>query len=161
MTPATVSAIASDAEQGDIEGGISTRAFLLRLEREEAHAAAHATPPTPPSPPPQSEGAALYPFGQCTWYVAQRRYVPWHGDAGEWYANADAARYSVGAAPRPGAIQVSWESQVGHVAYVESVDPDGSWTVSEMNYWANGGGWGRVSQRHIAPGQIPLIGFVY
>jgi surface antigen len=151
-------AIAGDPEPGDIESGISTRALLLRLEREEAE---EATQATPPSPPPQSEGAAVFPFGQCTWYVAQRRYVPWHGNAEAWYANAAGAGYSVGSQPRPGAIQVSRESYVGHVSYVESVDPDGTWTVSEMNYSANGGGWGRVSQRHIAPGQIPLIGFIY
>jgi surface antigen len=152
---ASSAVIGSDAEQGDLETRLSTRTYLARLEREEAETA------PPPSPPPQSEGAAMFPFGQCTWYVSQRRYVPWHGNAGEWYAHAAEAGYPVGSQPRAGAIQVSWESYVGHVSYVESVDPDGTWTVSEMNFWANGGGWGRVSRRHIAPGQIPLIGFVY
>ncbi len=109
------------------------------------------------------EGAAAgrFPFGQCTWYVAQKRYVPWSGNAWQWYENARAFGYRVGGVPSAGAIQVTWESYVGHVAYVESVDGDGSWTVSEMNFRANGGGWGRVSWRRITPGKVPLIGFIY
>jgi surface antigen len=51
---------------------------------------------------------------------------------------------------------VTWESWWGHVAYVESVDGS-CWTVSEMNYK----GFGIVDYRHICPGQVPLIGFVY
>jgi len=49
---------------------------------------------------------------------------------------------------------VTWESPYwGHVAYVEQVYADGSWLVSEMNYaGVNGGGWGRVSYRHVIPG---------
>jgi surface antigen len=58
---------------------------------------------------------------------------------------------------------VTWESPYwGHVAYVEQVYSDGSWLVSEMNYaGVNGGGWGKVSYRHVIPGTIPLIGFIY
>jgi len=43
------------------------------------------------------------------------------------------------------------------VAYVESVNGDGSWTVSEMNFR----GWGIVDMRTIKPGGVPLIGFIY
>ena len=96
-------------------------------------------------------------YGYCTFYVASRRPVPWFGDAGQWYRNAQAMGYAVGSAPRPGAIMVTWESAIGHVAYVESVGGDGSWTVSEMNYK----GWNVVSYRTIRPGTIPLIGFIY
>jgi surface antigen len=58
---------------------------------------------------------------------------------------------------------VTWESPYwGHVAYVEQVYGDGSWLVSEMNYYGDpGGGWGRVSYRHVMPGSVPLIGFIY
>jgi surface antigen len=52
---------------------------------------------------------------------------------------------------------VTNESGYGHVAYVESVNGDGSWTVSEMNYR----GWDQVDQRTIRPGGVPLIGFIY
>jgi hypothetical protein len=133
--------------------------------------------PEPPPPPPAARPAVgssylrpavpaggqsgRFPFGQCTWYVAQKRDVRWSGNAGEWYGNARAMGYPVGSAPSPGAIQVSWESSAGHVAYVEVVHADGSWTVSEMNFAGHGGGWGRVSWRRISPGRIPLIGFIY
>jgi len=52
---------------------------------------------------------------------------------------------------------VTWESSVGHVAYVEAVHPNGSFTVSEMNYV----GYGRVSSRTVTTGSVSLIGFIY
>jgi surface antigen len=100
--------------------------------------------------------ASHFPWGWCTWYVSTRRYVPWSGDAHSWYGNAQAYGYATGRTPRPGAIMVTWESWWGHVAYVESVSGS-CWTVSEMNYR----GFGIISSRHICPGQVPLIGFVY
>lgn len=79
-----------------------------------------------------------FPYGQCTWYVAQKRIVTWSGHAKSWLANAQAAGYQTGAAPQAGAIMVLSEGgwlgrRYGHVAYVEAVR--GSWvTISEMNY---------------------------
>ena len=101
-------------------------------------------------------GGGHFPWGYCTWYVSTRRNIPWSGDAHAWYGNAIAYGYSVGHTPRVGAIMVTWESWWGHVAYVEAVD-GACWTVSEMNYR----GFGIVDYRHICPGQVPLIGFVY
>ena len=48
---------------------------------------------------------------------------------------------------------------VGHVAYVESVNPDGSWVVTEMNFVA----FDVISTRTIKPGQLGsrLVGFIY
>jgi surface antigen len=100
---------------------------------------------------------SMFPYGYCTWYVATRRVVTWSGNAWQWYSNAAAQGYSVGKTPRVGAIMDTWESGWGHVAYVEQVNPDGSWVVSEMNYR----GWGIIDQRVIAPGSVPLIGFIY
>jgi LysM repeat protein len=97
-----------------------------------------------------------FPWGWCTWWVASKRYIPWNGDAHAWYGNAQAYGYPTGRTPRVGAVMVTWESWWGHVAYVEAVD-GACWTVSEMNYR----GFGIVSTRHICPGQVPLIGFVY
>jgi surface antigen/LysM repeat protein len=116
-----------------------------------------------PAVPVAYQSSNRFPFGQCTWYVAQKRQIPWNGNAWQWYGNAQAFGYRVGSQPRPGSIQVTWESYYyGHVAYVESVNGDGSWTVSEMNYGGStGGGWGRVSWRRVWPGQVPLIGFIY
>jgi LysM repeat protein len=98
-------------------------------------------------------------YGQCTWYVASRRYVPWTGDAWMWYGNAQAMGYAVGKVPEPGSIMVTWESLAfGHVAYVEQVNADGSFLVSEMNYKA----WDVIDTRLIKnTKEVPLIGFIY
>ena len=98
-----------------------------------------------------------YSWGWCTYYVATRRNVTWMGDAYQWFANAQAQGYPVGSSPQAGAVMVTWESGLGHVAYVETVNSDGSWLVSEMNFR----GFGVTSQRTIKSGQVPLIGFIY
>ncbi|HYM50398.1 MAG TPA: CHAP domain-containing protein [Candidatus Limnocylindrales bacterium] len=102
-----------------------------------------------------------FPYGYCTWWVAHKRNVPWNGNAWQWWYNARLFGFPEGQAPRVGAIMVqgiSWSSPVGHVAYVESVNPDGSFTVSEMNY----GRWGVVDYRTIkgTAGQ-DILGFIY
>lgn len=111
--------------------------------------------PAPPAPVPGGVGRH-FPWGYCTWYVSTRRYVPWSGNAWSWYSGAIAMGYNVGSTPRPGAIMVSKEGSLGHVAYVESVDGS-SFTVSEMNFR----GYGVVSQRRIWLGRIALYGFIY
>ena len=98
-----------------------------------------------------------FPWGWCTWYVSTRFNVTWLGDAYQWFSNAQAQGYPVGSVPQAGSIMVTWESSLGHVAYVETVYPDGSWLVSEANFR----GFGVTSQRVIKPGQVPLIGFIY
>ena len=104
-------------------------------------------------------GTNHFSYGYCTWYVANRRCIPWFGNAWEWYGNAQAAGFPVGGQARVGAVAV-WNqgmSAWGHVAYVESVQSDG-FTVSEMNYTA----WGAVDTRFVPysnPG--PLMGFIY
>lgn len=100
-----------------------------------------------------------FPVGWCTYYVATWRNVTWSGDAGYWYANAAAQGYAVGPTPRVGSIMVTWESWAGHVAYVEAVNPDGSWVVTEMNWVA----FDVIDQRTIKPGQLggKLVGFIY
>ncbi len=100
-----------------------------------------------------------FPVGWCTYYVATKRNVTWTGDAGYWYSNAAAQGYTVGPAPKVGAIMVTWESWAGHVAYVEAVNPDGSWMVSEMNWVA----FDVIDERTIKPGQLgqKLVGFIY
>jgi surface antigen len=100
-----------------------------------------------------------FPVGWCTYYVATKRQVTWRGDAGYWYQNAAAQGYAVGPTPKPGSIMVTWESWAGHVAYVESVNADGSWVVTEMNWVA----FDVIDQRTIKPGQLGqrLVGFIY
>jgi surface antigen/LysM repeat protein len=99
-----------------------------------------------------------FPWGQCTYLVATKVPVTWLGNAWQWYGAAQAAGWQVGSTPRAGAIMVTWESKYfGHVAYVEGINADGSWFVTEMNYL----GLGVIDQRTIRPGQVPLIGFIY
>ena len=100
-----------------------------------------------------------FPVGWCTYYVATKRNVTWNGDAGFWYQNASAQGYAVGPTPKVGSIMVTWESWAGHVAYVEAVNPDGSWVVTEMNWVA----FDVIDERTIKPGQLGtrLVGFIY
>jgi surface antigen len=98
-----------------------------------------------------------FPWGQCTYYVSSRRNVPWDGDAWSWYSRARAYGRPEGKVPVQGAILVMWGSWYGHVAYVERVNPDGSFVVSEMNVK----GVGVRDERTMTLKDIPLIGFIY
>ena len=97
-----------------------------------------------------------FPYGYCTWYVAQRRYVPWGGNAGTWLYHAKAAGYSTGRKPRVGSIMVSSESWWGHVAIVEKIS-GGMITISEMNYK----GWAKKSTRTLSASSRVIKGFIY
>ncbi len=96
-----------------------------------------------------------FPYGYCTWYVAQKRNVPWGGNAGTWLYHAKSAGYATGKSPTVGSIMVSSESWWGHVALVTSVSAD-SFTVSEMNYK----GWAKKSTRVIAKNNRVIKGFI-
>ena len=100
-----------------------------------------------------------FPQGWCTYYVATKRNVTWNGDAYYWYQNAAAQGYATGSTPKVGAIMVTAESWAGHVAYVEGVNPDGSWLVTEMNWVA----FGVIDDRLITTKLIgaKLVGFIY
>jgi surface antigen len=96
-------------------------------------------------------------YGFCTYYVASRRYIPWFGDAGQWWPNARAYGYPEGQTPQVGAVMVTRESSIGHVAYVESVSGN-TFVVSEMNFTA----WNVVDRRTITlGGRVPIVGFIY
>lgn len=97
-----------------------------------------------------------FPYGYCTWYVAQKRYVPWGGNAGTWLYKAKSAGYQTGKTPRPGSIMVSSESWWGHVAIVESVSGS-SFTISEMNYK----GWAKTNKRTMSTSNRVIKGFIY
>ncbi|HEX4580131.1 MAG TPA: CHAP domain-containing protein [Candidatus Dormibacteraeota bacterium] len=110
-------------------------------------------------------------FGQCTWYVASRRCIPWSGNAKDWYYAAAAYGFPEGHMPQVGAVVVFWPggdgaSSVGHVAYVEAVGPAagvpaGYFKQSEMNYYGSGGGWDRVSYRVLPDNSSGIQGFIY
>lgn len=121
---------------------------------------ASSSPPTYSNSPVVGSGGH-FPYGYCTWWVAHKRFVPWNGDAWQWWFNAQQFGFAEGQVPQVGSIMVqgiSWSSPVGHVAYVESVNPDGSFTVSEMNY----GRWGVVDYRTLkSTAGLDLLGFIY
>jgi surface antigen len=98
-----------------------------------------------------------FPYGYCTYYVAQRKNVTWRGNAGAWLYNAKAQGYATGKKPKVGSIVVTTEDpRYGHVAYVESVGK-GTITVSEMNYK----GWGVVNRRTLSQSSPVIKGYVY
>ena len=97
---------------------------------------------------PQGSFPNNFPYGWCTWYVASRRYVPWNGNAGDWYYNAQAMGYATGSQPAVGAVLVTNESWWGHVAIVEAVYGS-TILISEMNGVA---GWGVVGSRVVPAG---------
>jgi len=97
-----------------------------------------------------------FPYGYCTWYVAQKRDIPWSGNAGTWLYKARSFGYATGKAPRVGAVMVSAESWWGHVGIVESVRGN-EFTISEMNYK----GFGKRSYRTLAAGSRVIKGFIY
>ena len=90
-----------------------------------------------------SSAGNTYARGYCTWWAKEMRPdLPNRlGNGGQWVANAAAQGFRTGTAPAPGAIA----EMPGHVAYVESVSPDGTTVnISEMNY---AGGIGQVNRR--------------
>lgn len=81
-----------------------------------------------------------YVFGNCTYYVATRfpQIYAYLGNAADWITNAKKQNYSILNTPAPDTVVVygpgNGYSSLGHVAVVDSVNNDGSFNVSEMNY---------------------------
>jgi surface antigen len=86
-------------------------------------------------------------WGNCTWYVWERRYqmggawvLPSRalGNAAEWAYSLGNAGYRLDRKPSYGAIMQNGGG-LGHVAFVESVEANGDVVVTEMNYgrWYN------------------------
>lgn len=81
-----------------------------------------------------------YAWGNCTyWSFANRLWIgkpiptTW-GNANTWDDNAIADGYKVDHTPEVGAVMQTDEGDLGHVAYVTTVDiVIGMWTISEMN----------------------------
>lgn len=100
-------------------------------------------------------GPVSWPLGVCT-YWANLRYhqltgvwVTWMGNAYQWADGARAAGWNVSQTPHVPSIivlmpGVQGASGYGHVAVVESASGNTVHT-SNMNWYANGGGWDKVS----------------
>ena len=113
-------------------------------------------------------------YGDCTWYVATRRCIPWGGNANAWFYNASKMGYAEGSLPEVGAVAIWNQGQgganawYGHVAYVEVVGPDlgvgsipvvpaGDFEISEMNW----GDWDQVDYRLLPDTATYFQGFIY
>lgn len=103
-----------------------------------------------------------YAQGQCTWWCKNQ--APWvsngWGNAAEWLTNARNQGYQTSNNPQVGAIAI-WGPGVdppwgyGHCAKVTAVQPDGTFTVSEMNWQ----GVGKVDNRNVGD-RSNLSGFI-
>lgn len=109
-------------------------------------------------------GGNGYDYGWCTWHAANRRIqigrpLPTNlGNAISWYYLAQRSGLSVGNTPAAGAVL--WHANIGglgHVAFVEKINADGSMLVSDMNYPS----WGRVTHRTVPPSEFGNYRFIY
>ena len=101
---------------------------------------------------PQSGSGGLnrFAFGQCTYWANMRyhaltgHWVPWLGNAYQWSYGAASSGWVVSSKPMVHSIivlqsGVQGAGGLGHVAIVESINPDGSVYASNYNWYANGG----------------------
>lgn len=113
---------------------------------------------------------------ECVSYVAWKvastgRYMPhwggaysngyWGGNAYAWVHNADVANIPRGTHPRAGAAVV-WGTDdgvgpLGHVAYVDSVNGDGSIEVSQYNFGIHGA----FTRMHVSASTVSHLDFIY
>jgi surface antigen len=126
-----------------------------------------------------------FPYGQCTYHAFETRadvyeYAIVHGvprgglasnakyggyadywwNAWRWLGNAQRVGYPTGTVPIAKALVVFPRgyggSAVGHIAYVESVNANGSYYVSERNWNYN-----PSVTRRLVPAGVPGVGFIY
>lgn len=124
------------------------------------------------------EGKNKYPYGYCTWYAADRAEASWGlskkgkelprwGNAGNWYSSAGNS-YKTGSKAKENSIIVfkpgTYESngkgysQLGHVAWVNSIDKKrGEIHISEMNFPERG----KETSRTISASDKYIRGYIY
>jgi surface antigen len=107
-------------------------------------------------------------FGVCTWWAwYTRRDEPKLGTLGvaaNWLGAARSQGMSTGYTPAVGATAVfapgvQGAGGSGHVGHVEQLLGGGWFIISEMNFYWNGGGWGRVDYRYVHVGSG--VSFIY
>lgn len=160
----------------------SVKSTIVTVASNSAIAAGVSPPPLSPWPPSWAfvtvpgyyafsmsdvNGYYSWAFGQCTWwaqYERQDENLMHMGNAQYWASSAASRGYSVGFTPQVGATVVfqpgiQGAGGAGHVAHVLKVYPNGWFLISEMNFYWNGGGWGRVDYRFAHTGSG--VQFIY
>lgn len=108
-------------------------------------------------------GGNGYDYGWCTWHAANRRIqngnpLPTNlGNAVSWLSLARKAGLETSGQPQAGAVAYHKNiGGLGHVAYVEKINENGSALISDMNYPT----WGRVTYRTVSPGEFGNYAFI-
>ena len=103
---------------------------------------------------------------QCVSYTAYKAgartgsYPRYWGNANMWPASARAAGYQTGSTPRANSVGIIMDGQYGHSVWVESVNGDGTLTISQYNYYNAGGpGWGNYSKMRVSAATYDV--FIY
>ena len=108
-----------------------------------------------------------YAYGWCTWYAWQWRHdnMPGNydlpsnlGNANTWATAAAAAGFKVNRVPQRGDVFQTAYGWAGHVGIVQSVNPDGSIVISDMNGVA---GWGRVGTTTVPANQVGQYMYIH
>lgn len=104
--------------------------------------------------------------GQCTWWAIERRAAMGMplpggalGNAAEWAYTLSHAGYVVNSTPARGAV-IQNGGGYGHVGVVESVNGDGSITITEMNNYTAGGAF-HVDLRTIPASAVGNFNFIH
>jgi surface antigen/LysM repeat protein len=104
--------------------------------------------------------------GQCTWWAIERRAamgIPLPGgalgNAAEWAYTLGRAGYAVNSTPARGAV-IQNGGGYGHVGVVESVNGDGSITITEMNNYTAGGAF-HVDLRTIPASAVGNFNYIH
>jgi surface antigen len=131
-----------------------------------SYQAVYAGVPPPPADA-SSGGSNHFYYGQCTWWASYRyhaltgKWIPWLGNAYEWYYGASSSGWTVSATPHVPSIMVMMPGVqgasygYGHVAVVEQLLGGGQVLTSNFNW---GGAWG--TQTDVTFHQGPGIWFV-
>ena len=103
------------------------------------------------------------PYGWCTWYAWQWRYnagspLPTNLGNARYWDNQLYGSYRIDRNPEPGAVFVAEGGYYGHVGIVESVNGDGTITVSDMN---GPQGWGRIATHVYGPSEWGSYSFIH
>ncbi|WP_165206537.1 LysM peptidoglycan-binding domain-containing protein [Weissella sagaensis] len=138
---AKAAAESAAAQQSAATSAANAKAAAASQAAAQPQQVAATTTAKPTSVASTNTAGNTYPYGQCTWFV--KGDLGWvgnyWGNASAWPASAAAAGHTVNGTASVGAVAyfapgVGGASGYGHVAVVDSVNGDGTITISESNY---------------------------